>query len=222
MNVVIRLPMNVENKENFPIYELELRPQWWAMLIISGGFLAFFLPVFLFSNTSFKENLDLGMFSVLLALIILPTIFGFMRKRVRRVFKIDAPHQILIIETYWHAVRVYKSVVPFQEIRKFGIKKQVGKKKGRTTSIKYLALKYHSGKTKVLSLGADEDFVEDYALQLNNFLEQYTSLKPNAFIEVYDVEKGKKILKRYLILFIILVVLFIATVVIGIISLAST
>ncbi len=172
------------DEEYFPQHKIELKSQWYAMVILSAVTILIFVPLY-FIDPSFREEMTLSMFILIaFCFIILPSTLGLIRRRVFRVFKIDDPNQTLIIEYYWTKLRVYRAVIPLNDIKRFEVILKMVHKAIRGSAIfNYLALAYKSGKNKTLSLARDKDFVIEYARKLNDFLGQNTTMDKNVLQE---------------------------------------
>lgn len=170
-------------EEYFPKYEIKLNKEW---LTITGMFFFSFisiLAIFLFSPPA------AGRSTVIIIIFMcgsgILVIYGILIKNVVRVFKIDESKQMLILETFWSNIRVYKKCFPLKDIKRFEVMKRHMK------GTLFLCLNFKSEKVKNLTTMLDKKNILAFAKDLNGFLDQYTSMDKAVLLEEYEPDFPK-------------------------------
>jgi len=162
------------SEEDLPIIKIHLKTYWYVILLLSllPMIMLVFPPFFL--QHEFWFDIFMG------SLVTITFIIGLLCKNVELIFKIDNADKILIYERFWSKLRIYRRSFKLQDIKRFNV---FIRNIPHTQVIdfiagdyNFLALEFISQKPKYLSTLRDSPFTVDYAQQLNNFLESFTSL----------------------------------------------
>jgi len=159
------------SKEDLPIIKIHLKTHWYVILLLS------LVPMILLV---FPPLLELWFYIFMGSLGAITFIVGMLIKNVELIFKIDNADNILIYERFWSKLRINRRSFKLNDIKKFNVFTRNIPYTGGIDFIageyNFLALEFISQKPKYLSYTRDSPFTVDYAQQLNNFLESFTSL----------------------------------------------
>ena len=162
------------SEEDLPIIKIHLKTYWYLILLMSitSMIMWVFLPFFL--QHEFWFDIFMG------SLVTITFIIGLLCKNVELIFKIDNADNILIYERFWSKLRINRRSFKLQDIKRFNVFTRnipyTGGIKFIAGEYNFLTLEFISQKPKYLSYPRDSPFTVDYAQQLNNFLESFTSL----------------------------------------------
>ena len=193
------------SEEDIPIIKLPLKTYWYLILLLSliSMIMLVFPPFFL--RYVFWFEILMG------SLVTITFIIGLISKNVELIFKIDNAKNILIYEKFWSKLRINRRSFKFQDIKRFNVfTRNIPYMRGIkfiAGEYNFLTLEFISQKPKYLSYIRDSPFVVDYAQQLNNFLESFTSLNKielNSPIKPSKHPSAKRIEENYRKLIIIL------------------
>jgi len=115
-------------------------------------------------------------------IVFLPVIFGFLRKDVTLIFKINEQRNLLIIESHWGNYLTLSKSYPFNEIKGFEVHNVYANKKGtryHSTQNQLLALCFQSKRPKYLTNFLDNENSTEFAQNLNKFLADNTQININ-------------------------------------------
>ncbi|MBA7555415.1 hypothetical protein ES705_48077 [subsurface metagenome] len=150
-------------------------PTYWYVIILLS-----LLPMIMLVFPPFFLRHEFWYYIFLGSLVTITFIIGLLCKNVELIFKIDNADNILIYERFWSKLRIYRRSFKLQDIKRFNV---FIRNIPHTQVIdfiagdyNFLALEFISQKPKYLSTLRDSPFTVDYAQQLNNFLESFTSL----------------------------------------------
>ena len=135
--------------------------------------------------------------------VILPIIFGFLRKEVTLIFKIDDHHSALIYESHWGNYLTFSKSYPFNEIKGFEVHNVYANKRGFTNQVtqnQLLALCFQNRRPKYLTNFQDNENSTDFARNLNKYLADHTqvNIDPTALNTTpYTPQRQKKYIKIY-------------------------
>ncbi len=162
------------SEEDLPIIKIHLKTYWYVILLLS------LLPMIMLVFPPFFLRHEFWYYIFLGSLVTITFIIGLLCKNVELIFKIDNTDNILIYERFWSKLCIYRRSFKLQDIKRFNV---FIRNIPHTQVIdfiagdyNFLALEFISQKPKYLSYLRDSPFTVDYAQQLNNFLESFTSL----------------------------------------------
>ncbi len=162
------------SEEDLPIIKIHLKTYWYVILLLS------LLPMIMLVFPPFFLRHEFWYYIIVGSLVTITFILGLLCKNIELIFKIDNADNILIYERFWSKLRIYRRSFKLQDIKRFNV---FIRNIPRTQVIdfiagdyNFLALEFISQKPKYLSTIRDSPFTVDYAQQLNNFLESFTSL----------------------------------------------
>ncbi|TES94762.1 MAG: hypothetical protein E3J90_11355 [Promethearchaeota archaeon] len=162
------------SKEDLPIIKIHLKTYWYVILLLS------LLPMIMLVFPPFFLRHEFWYYIIVGSLVTITFILGLLCKNIELIFKIDNADNILIYERFWSKLRIYRRSFKLQDIKRFNV---FIRNIPHTQVIdfiagdyNFLALEFISQKPKYLSTLRDSPFTVDYAQQLNNFLESFTSL----------------------------------------------
>ncbi|GAI60112.1 unnamed protein product [marine sediment metagenome] len=162
------------SEEDLPIIKIHLKTYWYVILLLS------LLPMIMLVFPLFFLRHEFWYYIIVGSLVTITFILGLLCKNIELIFKIDNADNILIYERFWSKLRIYRRSFKLQDIKRFNV---FTRNIPRTQVIdffagdyNFLALEFISQKPKYLSYLRDSPFTVDYAQQLNNFLESFTSL----------------------------------------------
>ncbi len=136
-------------------------------------------------------------------IVILPVIFGFLRKEVTLIFKVDERNNALIYKSHWGNYLTFTKSYLFNEIKGFEVHNVYANKKGSRHSVtqnQLLALCFQNRRPKYLTNFLDNENSTEFAQNLNKFLADntqinidfralstipYTPQRQKTFIKVY-------------------------------------
>ena len=163
------------SEEDLPIIKIHLKTYWYLILLLSlPSMIMWVFPPF-FLRHEFWYYLFWG------SLVTITFIIGLLCKNVELIFKIDNADNILIYERFWSKLRIYRRSFKLHDIKRFNVFTRYIPHTPQVIDFiageyNFLALEFISQKPKYLSYPRDSPFTVDYAQQLNNFLESFTSL----------------------------------------------
>ena len=112
-------------------------------------------------------------------IVILPVIFGFLRRELTLIFKIDEQKVTLILESHWGNYLTFSKSYPLNEIKGFEVHNVYANKK-RTmhgvTQNQLLTLCFQSRRPKHLTNFLDNENSTEFAQNLNKFLADNTQV----------------------------------------------
>ena len=153
-------------------------------------------------------------------IVILPVIFGYLRKEVTLIFKVDEQKNSLIIESHWGNNITFSTSYPLNEIKGFEVHNVYANKKGsryQVTQNQLLALCFQNRKPKYLTNFLDNENSTEFAQNLNKFLADNTQINIDFRAESttpYTPQSQKNFITLYLAIFCIIVVVAIVAVII--------
>ena len=196
------------SEEDLPIIKIHLKTYWYVILLLS------LLPMIMLVFPPFFLRHEFWYYIIVGSLVTITFILGLLCKNVELIFKIDNADNILIYERFWSKLRIYRRSFKLQDIKRFNV---FIRNIPHTQVIdfiagdyNFLALEFISQKPKYLSTPRDSPFTVDYAQQLNNFLESFTSLNKfdlNSRIIPSKHPSAKKTEENYL--KVVIIILFI-------------
>jgi len=162
------------SEKDLPIIKIHLKTYWYVILLLS------LLPMIMLVFPPFFLRHEFWYYIIVGSLVTITFILGLLCKNIELIFKIDNADNILIYERFWSKLRIYRRSFKLQDIKRFNV---FIRNIPHTQVIdfiagdyNFLALEFISQKPKYLSTLRDSPFTVDYAQQLNNFLESFTSL----------------------------------------------
>lgn len=162
------------SEENLPIIKIHLKTYWYVILLLS------LLPMIMLVFPPFFLRHEFWYYIIVGSLVTITFILGLLCKNIELIFKIDNADNILIYERFWSKLRIYRRSFKLQDIKRFNVfTRNIPRTQGIdffAGEYNFLALEFISQKPKYLSYLRDSPFTVDYAQQLNNFLESFTSL----------------------------------------------
>jgi len=153
-------------------------------------------------------------------IVILPVIFGFLRRELTLIFKIDEQNGLLILESHWGNYFTFTKSYPLNEIKGFEVHNVYANKKGwghQITQNQLLALCFQNRRPKYLTNFLDNENSTEYAQNLNKFLADNSQINIDFRAESttpYTPQSQKTFMTIYLAIACILVVVAIVVVVI--------
>ena len=203
--------------------DLSIKTLWWAGLIIFP-IMPFCLIMAYFTDPNFK---DFEGFILIISIVAIFEVFVlvlvFLRGDVVKRFTVDSSTRSLVFGEYWRGFRVVKRSFPFDTINKFDlILKNVPKGRYSHEVAKLLVLTFQSEKMKIFSSKLDQDNIESWGRQLNNLLQDQGGFPTERFAEPLKphwpaVDQNLK--KRFVLIFLIVMTIMIATVLITLVLL---
>ena len=161
------------SEEDLPIIKIHLKTYWYVILLLS------LLPMIMLVFPPFLRH-EFWYYIFLGSMGTITFIIGLLCKNIELIFKIDNADNILIYERFWSKLRIYRRSFKLQDIKRFNVfTRNIPHTQGIdffSGEYNFLALEFISQKPKYLSYLRDSPFTVDYAQQLNNFLESFTSL----------------------------------------------
>ena len=157
-------------------------------------------------------------------IVFLPVIFGFLRKEVTLIFKVDEQINSLIIESHWGNYLTFSKSYSLNEIKGFEVHNVIANKKGsryQTTQNQLLALCFQSRRPKYLTNFLDNENSTEFAQKLNQFLADNTQIRIDPQSELatpYTPKSQKTLINNALAISFIVIVGAIVTVVVLIVS----
>ncbi|MHA1901407.1 MAG: hypothetical protein ACTSW5_10975 [Promethearchaeota archaeon] len=203
--------------------DLSIKTLWWAGLIILP-IMPFCLIMAYFTDPNFKDFEGFVLIITIVAIFeVLVLALVFLRRNVVKRFTVDSSTRSLVFSEYWRGLRVVKRIFPFDTINKFDlILKNVPKGRHSFEVAKLLVLTFQSEKMKIFSSKLDQDNIESWGRQLNNLLQDQGGFPADRFVEQLKphwpaVEQNLK--KRFVLIFLIISTIIIATILITLVSL---
>ncbi|MHA1474042.1 MAG: hypothetical protein ACTSPA_13080 [Promethearchaeota archaeon] len=153
-------------------------------------------------------------------IVILPVIFGFLRKDVTLIFKVDEQNRVLIIESHWGNFLTFSKSHPLNEIKGFEVHKVYANKKGSmhgVTQNQLLALCFQNRSPKYLTNFLDNENSTEFAQNLNKYLADNTQIAIDfqaLSTTPYTPQSQKTFMTLYLAITCIIVVVAIVAVII--------
>ncbi len=157
-------------------------------------------------------------------IVILPVIFGFLRKEITLIFKVDESNNSLIIESHWGNYLTFSKSYPLNELKGFEVHNVYANKKGsnyETTQNQLLALCFNSKRPKYLTNFLDNDNSTEFARNLNKYLADNTQIRIDSQSELatpYTPKSQKTLINIALAITFIVIIGAIVTVVVLIVS----
>ncbi len=139
-----------------------------VLTIVKGDFTD---PVNIYGNIGLHVFIGL--------IVILPVIFGFLRKEVTLIFKVDEQNRALIIESHWGNFLTFSKSYPLDEIEGFEVHNVFANKKGSrhaVTQNQLLALCFQDRRPKYLTNFLDNENSTEFAQNLNKYLADNTQI----------------------------------------------
>ena len=162
------------SEEDIPIIKIHLKTYWYLILLFSLTSMIIWVFPRYFLRHEFWFDIFMG------SLVTITFIIGLLCKSVELIFKIDNADNILIYERFWSKLRINRRSFKLQDIKRFNVFTRIipytGGIKFIAGEYNFLALEFISQKPKYLSYTRDSPYTVDYAQQLNDFLESFTSL----------------------------------------------
>ncbi len=131
-------------------------------------------------NDPLNRNGFIGLHIIIGLIVIIPVIFGFLRKELTLIFKVDEPKGALILESHWGNYLTFSKYYPLKEIKGFEVHNVIANKKGtryQTTQNQLLALCFQSNRPKYLTNFLDNENSTEFAQNLNKFLADNTQIR---------------------------------------------
>ena len=155
-------------------------------------------------------------------IVILPIIFGFLRKEVTLIFKVDEQNRALIYESHWGKYLTFSKSYPFNKIKGFEVHNVYGNKSdllntNQLTQNQLLALCFHNRKPKYLTNFLDNESSTEFAQNLNKFLTDNSQINIDfqaLSATPYTPQSQKNFIRIYMAFLCIMVVVAIVVVVI--------
>ncbi len=144
-------------------------------------------------------------------IVILPVIFGFLRKELTLIFKVGEPKGALILESHWGNYLTFSKSYPLNEIKGFEVHNVIANKKGsryQTTQNQLLALCFQSKRPKYLTNFLDNENSTEFAQNLNKFLADNTQIRIDQQSELITpyTPKSQKIFLNIMLAFTFIVI----------------
>ncbi len=171
-------------------------------------------------NDPINRNGFIGLHIFIGLIVFLPVIFGFLRKEVTLIFKVDKQKSALIYESHWGNYLTFSKSYPLNEIKGFEVHNAYANKKGsryQTTQNQLLALCFQNRRPKYLTNFLDNENSTEFAQNLNKFLADNTQINidfPALSTTPYTPQIQKTFITIYLAITCIIVVVGIVAVVI--------
>ncbi len=171
-------------------------------------------------NDPINRNGFIGLHIFFGLIVIPPVIFGYLRREVTLIFKIDEPNRLLIYESHWGNFLTFSRFYPLNEIKGFEVHNVYANKKRSmhgVTQNQLLALCFQSRRPKYLTNFLDNENSTEFAQKLNKFLADNTQINidfPALSTTPYTPQIQKTFITIYLAITCIIVVIGIVTVVI--------
>jgi len=106
-------------------------------------------------------------------LVILPVVFGFLRRELSIIFKVNEQKNALILESHWGNYLTFSKSYPINEIKGFEVHNVFANKRGyghQVTQNQLLALCFNNRRPKYLTNFLDNENSTEFAQNLNKFL----------------------------------------------------
>ena len=212
-----------ENYRSEQSVELSIKTLWWAGLIIIP-IMPFCLIMAYLTDPNFKDFEGFVLIISIVAIFeVLVILLSFLRRNVVKRFTVDSSTRSLVFSEYWRGLRVVKRIFPFDTINKFDlILKNVPKGQHSHEVAKLLVLTFQSEKMKIFSSKLDQENIESWGRQLNNLLQDQGGFPAERFTEPLKPHwpaGDQKLLKRFVLIFLIVMTIMIATVLITLVLL---
>ncbi|QEE15892.1 hypothetical protein DSAG12_01719 [Promethearchaeum syntrophicum] len=113
------------------------------------------------------------------SIVILPVVFGFLRRDLALVFKVDEQNGALILESQWGNYFTFTKSYPLNDIKGFEVHNVYANKKGSmhgVTQNQLLSLCFQSRRPKHLTNFLDNENSTEFAQNLNKFLAENTQI----------------------------------------------
>jgi len=136
-------------------------------------------------------------------IVILPIIFGILRKEVTLIFKVNEQNNALIYESHWGNYLTFSKSYLFNEIKGFEVHNVYANKRGFTNQVtqnQLLALCFQNRRPKYFTNFQDNENSTDFARNLNKYLADHTqvNIDPTALNTTpYTPQRQKKNIKIY-------------------------
>ena len=153
-------------------------------------------------------------------IVFLPIIFGFLRKEVTLIFKVDEQNRVLIIESHWGNYLTFSKSYQLNEIKGFEVHNVYANKKGSSHSVtqnQLLALCFQNRRPKYLTNFLDNENSTEFAQNLNKYLADNTQINIDfqaLSTTPYTPQSQKTFMTIYLVITCIIVVVGIVAVVV--------
>ncbi len=130
-------------------------------------------------NDPLTRNGEIALHIFIGLIVILPVIFGFLRRELNLIFKLDEQKSALILESHWGNYLTFSKSYPLNEIKGFEVHNVYANKKGfrhQVTQNQLLALCFQNRRPKYLTNFLDNENSTEFAQNLNKFLADYTQI----------------------------------------------